>query len=71
MGIQCGKKKAFKTRNGAENALDAIWKGSYTDPSKRAKNRVRPCRVYRCRNCGMYHLTSKPKDSVSDTVKTA
>lgn len=61
MSKQCRGKKSFLTLRGANTALDQIWKGSYTDPSRREKEkyRLKPCRAYRCSICNKWHLTSK------------
>lgn len=70
MGVQCKGKKAFKTKRGAEHALNVIWKSSYTDPTKANdyKARPRPCRVYSCVECGKWHMTSQRYQHLKEQV---
>jgi len=49
-GVIC-KKKAFKTMELAEAALDQIER-------YRLGEGIKPCRIYSCQYCGKYHLTS-------------
>lgn len=50
-----GAKRRFEFREAAEGALEAIRR----DPAALQRPKL-PVRVYRCRHCEGFHLTSKP-----------
>jgi hypothetical protein len=51
----CEGKKKFVTKAKAEYILNSAWRGAI----RNGKTHELPCRAYKCRECGKWHLTSK------------
>ena len=54
---QCNNKRVYQTYRGAEHALKVAWKQALGQGGTAHKM---PCRCYKCKQCGKWHLTSKP-----------
>ena len=51
----CVGKKKFATKAKAEYILNSAWRGAI----RNGKTHDLPCRTYKCKECGKWHLTSK------------
>ena len=51
----CKNKKKFATKDKAEYILNSAWRNAL----RKGKTHTLPCRTYKCRECGKWHLTSK------------
>jgi len=54
-----GKTKSFRSEAAANAFMNKLWRTAAK--GNRPRRRMPPSRTYRCRQCGRWFLTSKPK----------